>query len=135
MTSGPGTTRRGVRLWREQGQATAEVALLTPFLAMLVMLVVQVGLVVRDQVLVVHTAREAGRVAAVDADMGRTVEAARSATVLDAGRLDVERSARGRPGDSVTVTVTYRSPTRLPIVGALVDDVELTADATFRVER
>jgi hypothetical protein len=125
----------GRRSGREQGQVTAEVALLTPFLAMLVMLVVQVGLVVRDQVLVLHAAREAGRVAAVDADLGRTVDAARAATALDPARLEVERSHRGRPGEAVTVTVTYRSPTRLPLVGGLVDDVTLSAAATFRIEQ
>ena len=51
---------------RDRGQSTVEVALLLPFVALLLLAVVQVGLVARDQVLVVHAAREAARAAAVD---------------------------------------------------------------------
>ena len=60
---------------REGGQATVEVALLLPLLATMLLAVVQVGLVVRDQVLVTHAAREAARAAAVDP----TEDAAREA--------------------------------------------------------
>ena len=42
---------------RDRGQSTVEVALLLPFVALLLLAVVQVGLVARDQVLVVHAAR------------------------------------------------------------------------------
>ena len=51
---------------RERGQATVELALGLPVVLLGVLLVVQVGLVVADQVRVVHAAREGVRVAAVD---------------------------------------------------------------------
>ena len=47
----------------DAGQAAVEVALVLPFLALVLLLVVQTALVVRDQVLVVHAAREAARAA------------------------------------------------------------------------
>jgi hypothetical protein len=105
-----------------------------PFILMMFMILIQVGLVVRDQVLVVHAARSAGRVAAVQPSVAAVAEAARSAGELDPDRLSVERGPRGRPGSVVTVTVRYRSPTVVPLVGAFVDDVVLSATASFRVE-
>jgi hypothetical protein len=38
-------------------------------------------------------------------------------------------------GEPVRVVVRYRSPTRLPLVGAVVDDLVLDAAVTMRVER
>ena len=101
----------------------------------LLMLVLQVGLVARDQVLVVHAAREAARVAAVDPDDAAVAAAARSATPLDSARLRVAVGPRGVPGAIVRVEVTYRSPTDMPLVGGLSGDVELHASAAMRVER
>ena len=51
---------------RQRGQATVELALGLPLVLLGVLLVVQVGLVVADQVRVVHAAREGVRAAAVD---------------------------------------------------------------------
>ena len=48
-----------------------ELALVLPLVVALLLAVVQVGLIVRDQVLVVHAAREAAREAAVDPDPAR----------------------------------------------------------------
>ena len=45
-------------------QATVELALVLPVVATLLLAVVQVGLVVRDQIRVTHAAREAARAAA-----------------------------------------------------------------------
>src|SRR5687767_8032990 len=44
-----------------RGQATVELAVSLPFVVAALLLVLQVGLVVRAQVLVVHAAREAAR--------------------------------------------------------------------------
>jgi Flp pilus assembly protein TadG len=119
----------------ERGQAAVEVALVLPLLVSLALVLVQVGLVVRDQVLLVHAAREAAREAAVSpttTDIGR---AARGATALRETRLTVRVGDRGPPGGTVTVEVRYRSPTDVPLVGALIGDVRLTSRATMRVER
>jgi len=93
---------------REGGQATVEVALLLPLLALLLLAVVQVGLVVR--------------------------EAAVAAVRLDPDRLSVELSGSTEPGGRLTVTVRYRTPTAVPLAGALAGDRTLVAEATMRVE-
>ena len=126
------TTRGGLA---QSGQAAVELALIFPFVAMLLLLLVQVGMIVRDQILVVHAAREGAREAAVEPAPGAARDAAISSSGLAADRLDVEVSGRGAPGSRVKVTATYRAPTEVPIVGAAVKDVRLSASATMRVER
>jgi Flp pilus assembly protein TadG len=117
------------------GQAAVELALVLPLVMVLVLAVVQVGLVVRDQVLVVHAAREAARRAAVDPAPTAALEAARQAADLAPDRLTVVTSGRAGPGSRVVVQVRYRSPTDVPLAGSLVGDVTLNARATMRVER
>jgi Flp pilus assembly protein TadG len=119
---------------QEGGQATVEVALLLPLVATMLLGVVQVGLVVRDQVLVVHAAREAARAAAVDPTVAAARAGAEGAARLDPARLDVELDGSTDPGGRLTVTVRYRSPTAVPLVGQLLGDRTLTAQATMRVE-
>ena len=118
----------------QEGQATVELALALPLLVLLALLLLQVGLVVRDQVLVTHAAREAARQAAVDPDKARVRDAARQSANFDDHALTVSMDGRGQPGSKVRVTVTYKSPTNVPIIGAMIDDVTLRATATMRVE-
>ena len=120
---------------RERGQATVELALGLPVVLLGVLLVVQVGLVVADQVRVVHSAREAVRVAAVDDRASETRRAALTAAGLRPARTAVEISGRGPPGGRVRVAVTYRAPTEVPLAGALLPDITLRSHATMRVER
>jgi Flp pilus assembly protein TadG len=124
-------TRRGRG---DEGQAAVELALVVPLVAVLALVLLQVGLVVRDQVLVIHAAREAAREAAVAPAPEGARRAALAAAGLDHRRLDVVVAGRGRPGSRVEVRVTYRSPTEVPLVGRLVGDVALRARATMRVE-
>ena len=120
---------------REAGQSTVELALVLPVLALLALLMLQVALVARDQVLVTHAAREAARAAAVDAapDAARAAAAA-SSIALDRRRLSVEVRGRGAPGSRLTAVVRYRCATDVPIVGPLVPDVPLSARAIMRTE-
>jgi hypothetical protein len=82
-------------------------------------------------VLVVHAAREGARAAAVDPTVVAARRAATAGSGLGAGRLQVELSRRG---DQVEVVTRYRSPTDLPLVGALIPDLSLRANAAMRVE-
>lgn len=118
----------------ERGQAAVELALCLPLLAALALLLVQVGLLVRDQVLVVHAAREAAREAAVSPGATAPRQAVLRSTRLESGRVDVDIGRRGRPGSRVQVTVRYRAPTEVPLVGHLLPDVRLRATAAMRVE-
>ena len=116
---------------RERGQATVEFALVLPLIVLAALAVIQVGLVVRDQMGVVHAAREAARAASVDRDGSAPVRAAHR--TLPGAAVDV--GARPRVGGEITVTVTYHAVTDLPIVGALFPDPDLHASASMRVER
>lgn len=123
------------RAREDRGQAAVELALVLPLLAALALALLQVALVVRDQVLVVHAAREGARAAAVSDEPGAARAAAMAGAGLVAARLDVDASGRGRAGSRVRVLVRYRSPTDLPLVGPLVGDVALSGSASMRVER
>jgi hypothetical protein len=98
--------------------------------ALLLLAVVQVGLVVRDQVLVVHAAREAARAAAVDPRAAPARTAALTGSGLEARRLTLAL----RTGDHVEVVITYRAPTALPLVCPLLPDLTLRAKAAMRAE-
>jgi hypothetical protein len=108
-----------------------EFAFLLPLVVFAALAVIQIGLVVRDQMGVVHAAREAARAASVDPDPSRAVHAAHRTLP----RADVEVGDRPKVGGEITVTVRYTSVTSLPLVGALFPDPELHASATMRVER
>ena len=105
-----------------------------PVLATLLLAVVQVGLVVRDQILVTHAAREAARSAAVDPSPAAARDAAIEGSGLSGTRLSVEVTGRGGEGSRVRVQVAYRMPTDVPLVGRLVGGLTLRSDASMRVE-
>ena len=119
----------------ELGQAATELALVLPLLTLLLLMVVQVTLVARDQVLLVHAARAAARQAAVDPRPAAVRQAAeQAASSLKSGRMRVERDPNGGAHRLVTVVVHYRAPTDVPLVGSLVPDLELRAKAAMRSE-
>lgn len=118
----------------QRGQATVEFALVLPIVVMLALMVVQVGLVAKDAVLVHHAAREAARASAVEPTVGAARAGAIGAARLDPTRLDVRLTGELTEGGRLTATVSYRSPTNVPIVGLLVPDVPLTAQVSMRVE-
>jgi TadE-like protein len=115
----------------ERGQATVELALVLPLVVFGLLAILQVGLVVRDQVAVIHAAREAARAASVDRDPGRAAAAARRVLA----RAEVHVGARPAVGQPITVEVMYHDRTDLPLVGPLFPDPDLHASASMRVER
>lgn len=121
---------------RQAGQAVVETALVLPLVALLVLLVLQVGLVARDHLLVLHAAREAARAAAVSAEdpEGAARRAATRAGDLDGSRLRVATTLEDG-GRLVRATVRYLSVTDVPLVGALLPDLELDGAVVMRVER
>ena len=116
---------------RERGQATVEFALVLPLIVFALLAIVQVGLVVRDQVAVVHAAREAARAASVDRDPRSATRAARRVLA----RAEVHVGSRPVVGQSIGVEVRYHDRTDVPLVGALFPDLDLHAHAVMRVER
>ena len=78
----------------------------------MVLVLVQVGLLVRDHILIVHATREAARAAAVEPTTEAAASAARAASGLDPGRLQVETTGSRTAGGLLRVTVRYRPETR-----------------------
>jgi Flp pilus assembly protein TadG len=122
------------RARRQAGQATVEVALVVPLVALLALGVVQVGVLVHDQLLVTAAAREAVRAAAVSSDDAGARRAAGSVGRLDPGRLRVDVSRGAGESGLVEARVSYTALTRVPVVGALLPDVSLSAEAVMRSE-
>ncbi len=114
----------------DTGQATVELALGLPVLCLVLLGVVQVAVVVRDQLAVQLAAREAARAAAVAADSSSSGTAAAQAAV----RLSPIAVRISRSTDSVTATVEYVEHTDVPLIGLLVPDVEISSTATMQLE-
>ena len=118
----------------DEGQASVELVLVLPLVLLLLLAVAQLGLLVRDQILVVHAAREAAREAAVDASPEAPRRAALASSTLAESRLTVTSTGRGAAGSRVKVEVAYRAPTAVPLLGPALRHLTLRASATMRVE-
>ncbi len=105
-------------------------ALALPVVVVLLLGVLQVALVGRDQLAIELAAREAARAAAVSADPAA------------AARLAAERTTSLRPlqvavssgATTVTVTVRYTSVTDVALIGRLIADVPMNASVTMAIE-
>ncbi len=118
---------------RERGQATVEVVLVLPFVVLVVSAVLQVTVIVRDTIRLGHVAREAARSAMVD-DPTTAGEHARASTALDPSRLTVDVQGGDAPGDRLVVTVRYRMPTDVAVVGVLLPEVTIEERLVTRRE-
>ncbi len=115
---------------RPRGQAAVEFAIALPLVAILMLGIVQVVLVVRDQLAVELAAREAARAASVAASPGSAAtQAAHAATTLRPLSVDTRVQ-----GDRVTVTVAFASTTDVAMIGRLIGDVTVSAEVTMRRE-
>jgi len=122
---------QGSCVGRERGQSTVEFALVLPLIVFVLLAIVQTAVVARDAVGVVHASREAARVAAVEPDPRRAVEAARR--VLE--HAEVEVGPRPGLGEPIAVEVRYTALTQLPLVGPLFPDLTMHSRTEMRVER
>lgn len=118
---------------RDDGQATVELALVLPLVALMALAVVQTSVVAYRQLLVVHAAREGARAAAVSDDdrLGAAERAVAGAGGLERAALHV--SVR-EEGELVEVEVTFDEPTDVALVGALIPSLELRARAAMQIE-
>jgi Flp pilus assembly protein TadG len=121
---------------RERGTAAVEFALVLPLVLTVALALVQIGLVVRDRLLVESAARAGARAAATVDDQSAVVSAVQGAApALDAGALQVSVARSGTRGSPVTVTVGYVSGVRVPLVAWLFGGgVSMSAEATDRQE-
>ena len=113
-----------------------EFALVLPIVLTVVLALVQVGLLVRDRLLVESAVRSGARTAAVDPLDDAVREAVlRAAPALDEGSVTVAVTRPGIQGGPVTVTVSYLADVRVPLVAWLFPaGVSMRAEATDRQE-
>lgn len=113
-----------------------EFAAAISLVAIAALLVAQVGLVVAEELTVLHAAREGARAAAVYNDDARARDAALQAGNLDPARATVEVTPGLRDvGTPVRVRVRYR-PTAMPFAGEFLPaGFELSASVQMRTER
>jgi hypothetical protein len=100
-----------------------------PLLCMLMLAVVQLAVVLRDQLAVIEAARVAARAAAVASDPGGAAVAAAS-RLLD-GRARVTTTD---DGEQVTVSVALLNPTDVPLVGFVLPDIEVRGRSSMLLE-
>ena len=120
----------------ERGSAAVEFALVLPLLLLVGLALVQVGLLAKDQLVVLEAARAGAREAAVttDDDAARQAAVAAAAT-LDPERLEVSVGREDGAGSAVTVAVTYRAPIVVDVVQWLFPaEVDLSGSAVMRQE-
>ena len=123
-----------LRATDERGSSTVEFALVLPIVLLVMLAILQLGLILRDQLVVTDAARVAAREAAVSADDG-SVRTAAERTGLRSDALTVSIARSGGRGSPVTVDLTYRVEPAIPAVAWLLPgDVVLRAGATARQE-
>ncbi|HUK61946.1 MAG TPA: TadE/TadG family type IV pilus assembly protein [Dongiaceae bacterium] len=111
-----------------------EFALVLPILLVVALAIVQVGLIARDQLLVVQAARAGAREAAVSPDPAAVRSAAAAAAPGLAG-IAVQVTRAGSIGDPVTVQAAAATPVRVPFVAWLFpSQISLHAVAVDRQE-
>jgi Flp pilus assembly protein TadG len=111
------------------GQAAVELALALPFLCLLLLGVVQIVIVAADQLLVIEAARAGARSAAIAAD---PVAASASASRRVAGTS--ARVTTTVHDGYVAVVVTVTNHTDVPIIGALLADVDVVGRTSMILE-
>lgn len=114
----------------ERAQSTVEFAALLPIGVLLVLLVLQAGLALRDRLVVQHAVRVAARAVIVEPN-----ESAALAALARAGLGSARASIAGEltPGGLAEVTVTM-PPTVVPLVGRVVAGQVLRDSLTVMVE-
>ena len=115
----------------QRGQASVELALVLPVVLMVLLVVVQVGLLARDRLVVVHATRAAARAVIVEPATSAATTALRRQGVRGSARVHV--AGQLHAGGLATVEVEM-PPTRLPLVGRALAGVTLRESLTVHVE-
>ncbi len=113
-----------------------EFALVLPLLLVVALALLQLGLLVRDRLMVEAAARAGARAAAVADDPLAVRDAALAAGPgLDQASVTVDVVRVGARGQPVTVSIRYVSTARVPLVAWLFPDpVAMTSSVTARQE-
>ena len=110
-----------------------ELILVLPVVVMFLLLVIQVGLVVRAQILVADAARNGARAAVTTKDATAPERSAKRTTGLDPTAMDVKVSEE-LVTDLIRVEVRYKVKTDVPLIGSLVGDRVVKASTAMAKE-
>ena len=114
----------------DSGQATVELALVMPLIISLLIIILNAGLVVRDQLAVWHAASAGARAASISPDSPDVVQQAVEAEVqLRPLQLHIVRD-----GDLVTVEAKYPRTFGLWLIGGIAPPLTLSATVTMHVQ-
>lgn len=110
-----------------------EFALVIPLVLILLVGIVEVAVVARAEIQLVHAAREGAREAAASPETGRAVAAVRAALGQAGDRARISVSRPSTVGQVARVRVVVPHRIAAPILGGFT--VSLTSTAAMRVER
>ncbi|HET7046467.1 MAG TPA: TadE/TadG family type IV pilus assembly protein [Gaiellaceae bacterium] len=124
----------------QQGQATAELAIVMPVLAMILLGVLQFGITFNHYLSLTDAVRTGARAAAVSRQLGNGASANAEAKLraaaadLNQSKLDVSvtPSDNWAPGSTVTVSATY--PYDIDVLGIVLKSGRLSSSTQERVE-
>ena len=109
----------------EDGQAAVELVLATPIMVLMLLAAIQVAVVIGDQLALESVARNRARALALG-ERSPTTNAR-----LDSNRVTMSDTIQD---GVVTITVRYRAPTDIALIGHLIGDINLTSNATMLLE-
>ena len=95
------------------------------------MIILQVGVVVRQKILVTNSSREAARILSVENNSSKAIEKVNE-TIQNA-KVDISRPSK--QGEYLTVTVSDVVQSNLPIIGIVLPDITLSSKTSMRVEK
>ena len=121
---------RACRSEPESGQATVELALVMPLIVGLLLIILNVGLIVRDQLAVWHAASAGARAASISPNSPDIVQQAVEDEVgLRPLHLQVVRDEQ-----LITVEVQYPRTIKLWLIKHIVPPLTLSASVTMHVQ-
>jgi Flp pilus assembly protein TadG len=117
----------------ERGSAVVEFALVLPLVLVVLLGIVEVAVIARSEIQMIHAAREGAREAAVSPDTRRASAAVRSALGPAGRRARISITRPSRVGDKATVIVSLKHTVAAPFFGGY--SLDLRSRSTMRVER
>ena len=110
----------------DPGQSVVEFALTLPLIAVAALLLLEIGLLVVDQVRLVHVCRDATRQASIATDPTNAARRVVLRSYTEGTDVEVRTDTT-----EVRVTISVEHRTSLPIVGVFIPDIELHESLTM----
>jgi Flp pilus assembly protein TadG len=117
----------------QRGSAVVEFALVLPLFLVVLLGIVEVAVVARSEIQLVHAAREGAREAAASPDTRRSSAAVRAALGEAGRRARISVTRPTEVGEKATVRVSLKHTVAAPFFGGF--SLDLKAQSTMRVER